>query len=82
MRPADRPPSWNHTNADHSIVAFVQFVTQPGGTDFASPAERIALLDDDVTLRPSSQRISNSHSPLTATRLRHCGITSGMPLTD
>jgi len=51
MRLADRQPSWDDTKADHSIVAFVPFVTTPGGRDFVSPAERIALLDDNVTLR-------------------------------
>jgi phosphoglycolate phosphatase-like HAD superfamily hydrolase len=43
-------PSWNEGVAKSSIIAFVERVTQEGGTDFVAPAERIAVFDNDGTL--------------------------------
>jgi phosphoglycolate phosphatase-like HAD superfamily hydrolase len=46
---ADPLPSWNGA-ARASILAFVLKVTTPGGPDFVSSAERIAVFDNDGTL--------------------------------
>ena len=42
--------SWNDGAAKSAIVDFVARVTAEGGTDFVSPAERIAVFDNDGTL--------------------------------
>ncbi len=47
---SDPLPSWNDGAARQAIVAFVQRVTTPGGTDFVPPPERIATFDNDGTL--------------------------------
>jgi len=47
---ADPLPSWNDGNAKQSIVAFVARATKEGSADFVSPAERIAVFDNDGTL--------------------------------
>ena len=47
---ADQLPSWNDGEAKKSIYQFVANVTQKGSTDFVSPAERIAVFDNDGTL--------------------------------
>jgi len=47
---ADQLPSWNDSNTKQSIFAFVQRVTTPGGKDFVSAPERIAVFDNDGTL--------------------------------
>lgn len=49
-QPADGLPSWNDGTAKSRIVAFVQAVTEQGGKDFVTPAERIAVFDNDGTL--------------------------------
>ena len=49
-QPVDPLPSWNAGTAKARIVAFVQAVTEPGGKDFVSPADRIAVFDNDGTL--------------------------------
>jgi hypothetical protein len=50
-RAADDPlPSWNESAAKRAITAFVARVTEPGGPDFVSAAERIATFDNDGTL--------------------------------
>jgi phosphoserine phosphatase len=43
-------PSWNDGHAKQRIVAFVTAVTNPAGTDFVPPADRIAVFDNDGTL--------------------------------
>jgi len=43
-------PSWNEGPAKARILAFVQAVTDKSGKDFVSPAERIAVFDNDGTL--------------------------------
>jgi phosphoserine phosphatase len=42
--------SWNDTATRAAIVDFVARVTDEGGPDFVSPAERIATFDNDGTL--------------------------------
>jgi hypothetical protein len=46
----DSLPSWNDGSPKESIVEFVEKVTTKGGADFVSPAERIAVFDNDGTL--------------------------------
>lgn len=43
-------PSWNDGAVKKSIVGFVEKVTKEGGADFVTPAERIAVFDNDGTL--------------------------------
>src|SRR5262245_56888124 len=47
---ADPLPSWNDGAAKKAITDFVARVTTEGGADFAPPAERIAVFDNDGTL--------------------------------
>jgi phosphoglycolate phosphatase-like HAD superfamily hydrolase len=47
---ADPLPAWNDTASKQAIVAFVQKVTQAGGTDFIPIEQRIAVFDMDGTL--------------------------------
>jgi len=47
---ADPLPSWNDTTAKSSITRFVARVTQEGSPDYVSPADRIAVFDNDGTL--------------------------------
>jgi phosphoserine phosphatase len=49
-RTADPLPSWNDTAPKKAILAFVERVTKDGSPDFVSPAERIAVFDNDGTL--------------------------------
>jgi hypothetical protein len=42
--------SWNDGAAKSAILDFVARVTKPGGAEFAPPAERIAVFDNDGTL--------------------------------
>ncbi|KIC44121.1 HAD family hydrolase [Ruegeria sp. ANG-S4] len=47
---ADPLPSWNSTETKSQIIDFVTAVTDPEGTDYVTPAERIAVFDNDGTL--------------------------------
>jgi len=47
---ADPLPSWNDTAAKARITDFVDAVTDPGGSDYVTPADRIAVFDNDGTL--------------------------------
>lgn len=47
---SDALPSWNDGGIKKSIVDFVARVTTPGGADFVTPTERIAVFDNDGTL--------------------------------
>jgi phosphoglycolate phosphatase-like HAD superfamily hydrolase len=47
---ADPLPSWNATDAEAAIVAFVERVTDAGSGDFVPEADRIAVFDNDGTL--------------------------------
>ena len=46
----DSLPSWNDGPVRQSILAFVRDVTAPGTAPFVTPAERIAVFDNDGTL--------------------------------
>jgi phosphoglycolate phosphatase-like HAD superfamily hydrolase len=47
---SDVLPSWNTGASRQSIINFVETVTTSGSTNFVSPAERIAVFDNDGTL--------------------------------
>jgi hypothetical protein len=47
---SDPLASWNDGATKQAIVAFVAKVTNEGGKDFVTPAERIATFDNDGTL--------------------------------
>jgi hypothetical protein len=47
----DRLPSWNEGSTKQSILDFVRGVTTAGGPHFVKPEERIAVFDNDGTLR-------------------------------
>jgi len=47
---ADPLPSWNDTAAKQRITDFVDAVTDPDGSDYVTPADRIAVFDNDGTL--------------------------------
>ena len=46
----DLLPSWNDVASKRQIVAFVEKVTDPRGSDYVQPAERIAVFDNDGAL--------------------------------
>jgi hypothetical protein len=47
---ADPLPSWNDTDSKRQIIAFVESVTEPGADTYVTPADRIAVFDNDGTL--------------------------------
>jgi hypothetical protein len=47
---ADPLPSWNDTDAKAAIVAFVEGVTDPTSNTYVTPADRVAVFDNDGTL--------------------------------
>lgn len=47
---ADPLPSWNDTEAKTRITQFVDQVTDPGAPSYVTPADRIAVFDNDGTL--------------------------------
>ncbi len=47
---ADPLPSWTQSDSKAAIVEFVEAVTDPDGPDYVTPAERIAVFDNDGTL--------------------------------
>ena len=47
---ADPLPSWRSSASKAAILDFVSAVTDPGGPDYRTPAERIAVFDNDGTL--------------------------------
>ncbi len=47
---ADPLPSWTASDTKARIVEFVTSVTDPEGPDYVTPAERIAVFDNDGTL--------------------------------
>jgi phosphoglycolate phosphatase-like HAD superfamily hydrolase len=49
-RAADALPSWNDGEARQTILRFVESVSRDGSLSFVSPAERIAVFDNDGTL--------------------------------
>ena len=50
LQAADPLPSWNAGANKQAIVDFVSRVTKEGDPAFVSPAERIAVFDNDGTL--------------------------------
>jgi len=46
----DPLPSWNDGAAKRAVTNFVEKVTKEGAPDFVTPAERIAVFDNDGTL--------------------------------
>jgi hypothetical protein len=42
--------SWNDTASKRAIIAFVDKVTREGSADFVTPADRLAVFDNDGTL--------------------------------
>jgi hypothetical protein len=47
---ADPLPSWNDTPAKAAILAFVEGVTDPASDTYVTPADRVAVFDNDGTL--------------------------------
>ncbi|KIC42806.1 HAD family hydrolase [Ruegeria sp. ANG-R] len=47
---ADPLPSWTDSASKQQIIAFVDSVTDPSGENYVTPAERIAVFDNDGTL--------------------------------
>lgn len=47
---ADPLPSWANSKAKAAIVTFVEDVTNPGSENYVTPADRIAVFDNDGTL--------------------------------
>ncbi|MEO1721986.1 MAG: haloacid dehalogenase-like hydrolase, partial [Pseudomonadota bacterium] len=47
---ADPLPSWNEGGAKARILGFVASVSDPGSDDYVTPADRIAVFDNDGTL--------------------------------
>ncbi len=47
---ADPLPSWNDTEARARIISFVESVADPDSSDYITPADRIAVFDNDGTL--------------------------------
>ncbi|MEM0908211.1 MAG: HAD family hydrolase [Pseudomonadota bacterium] len=47
---ADPLPSWNETTSKAQILSFIDQVTDPASPDYVTPAERIAVFDNDGTL--------------------------------
>ncbi len=47
---ADPLPSWLATETKAAIVEFVESVTDPSSSDYVTPADRIAVFDNDGTL--------------------------------
>ncbi|RAI04330.1 HAD family hydrolase [Acuticoccus sediminis] len=50
MALADPLPSWNDTDAKAKIIAFVDSVTDPAADTYVTPADRVAVFDNDGTL--------------------------------
>jgi phosphoserine phosphatase len=53
---ADALPGWRDSPVRKRLLDFVTTVTTPGGTGYVTPAERIAVFDDDGTLWPEKPR--------------------------
>jgi phosphoglycolate phosphatase-like HAD superfamily hydrolase len=52
MSTPDPLPSWNEGDAKRAILGFVDAVTDESGPDHVTPAERLAVFDNDGTLWP------------------------------
>ncbi len=47
---ADPLPSWNASDSKNTIIEFIGIVTDPGGPNYVTPTDRIAVFDNDGTL--------------------------------
>ena len=47
---ADPLPSWNAGETKTAIIDFVEAVTDPASDEYVTPADRIAVFDNDGTL--------------------------------
>ncbi len=47
---ADPLPSWTESASKEKIIAFVDGVTDPSGSDYVTPSDRVAVFDNDGTL--------------------------------
>lgn len=54
---ADPLPGWRDSPVRDRILAFVSDVTTPGGPGYVTPADRVAVFDDDGTLWPEQPRM-------------------------
>jgi len=54
---ADPLPAWRDSATRKKIFAFVTEVTTPGGRGYVTPADRVAVIDDDGTLWPEIPRM-------------------------
>jgi len=54
---AEPLPAWRDTATRKKILDFVTEVTTPGGRGYVTPADRVAVLDDDGTLWPEVPRM-------------------------
>jgi phosphoglycolate phosphatase-like HAD superfamily hydrolase len=65
---AEPLPGWRDSPARARILSFVTDVTTPGGQAYVTPADRVAVLDDDGTLWPEIPRLQGMFA---LQRLRH-----------
>jgi phosphoserine phosphatase len=54
---AEPLPGWRDSPARNRLLAFVAEVSTPGGRTYVTPADRIAVFDDDGTLWPEQPRL-------------------------
>jgi hypothetical protein len=54
-------PSWNDTPTRWTIIDYVAAVTDEAGAQYVTPAERIAVFDNDGTLREKPMYIQLDH---------------------
>lgn len=54
---AEALPGWRDAPARDRLLAFVTEVTTPGGRGYLTPADRVAVFDDDGTLWPEQPRM-------------------------
>ncbi|MCZ0962359.1 HAD family hydrolase [Paracoccus benzoatiresistens] len=47
---ADPLPSWNDTDPKAALLTFVESVTDPASPEYVTPADRVAVFDNDGTL--------------------------------
>jgi hypothetical protein len=50
-------PGWRDSPVRNRLIAFVTEVSTPGGSSYVTPADRVAVFDDDGTLWPEQPRM-------------------------
>ena len=78
----DPLPSWNDGPARDAIADFVERVTTPGNAEYVTPAERIAVFDNDGTLwseQPFYFQLASALDRLTALAPQHPEWTDTQP---